>query len=587
MTVESYSIVYGDVFRAISAKLEQKHDDARRFVPRGTIPTLFEKKNHTFLRRIFQSISAEVDDEDPLTISHDVIDTYIERVEDRKLSTLLGTLIFSGCSIGAARAVIRRFIVPSTITDEETALGQLPLSPNLLNRLFTDTNDVDKFTHHQSWFCPIILIKGEATYLKEQHGRLPYISEDIQGEGSFGKVYRVEIAKNHFRNRQGNEKNRIPEVVARKDYHMSEEGDDPRKEFDTMKQIIQSPVQHENILQSLGFLRIGNNSSLFMPLAKCDLKAYMYDKPAPDPATKIEMINCAKGLADGLNHLHRGIRTHDSTIIVCYHMDLNPTNILVFHEGDRKIWKISDFGMSRIKIRAQNTAQNRTWDFNGLFLRRKPPENKTLSATLNRRGDGTYLAPESMDSPPAMTIGSDVWSLGCIMSVLFAYLDSGWVGVESYAIARRDHPKAGGLDKFFVPGRLLSPTAINPSVTNWHRQLVSRAEQSSAAGQRIAAEGEVIRNIRRFLEGRVLLVDPRERCSAAEITKELDEARKLLQISKDKTPLESPSNNNRFRDIFDTLPIYRPTRSVSSLILKLYNHPLIMCTVAGIESNLS
>ncbi len=33
----------------------------------------------------------------------------------------------------------------------------------------------------------------------------------------------------------------------------------------------------------------------------------------------------------------------------CYHLDLKPQNILVFEMGCNDIWKISDFGISKIK----------------------------------------------------------------------------------------------------------------------------------------------------------------------------------------------------------------------------------------------
>ncbi|CEJ81246.1 hypothetical protein VHEMI01386 [[Torrubiella] hemipterigena] len=525
MATDSYSSVCADVYRAISAKLERKNDDARRFAPRGTIRGLFQKNNHALLRRIFKTLSAEFDSDDPLTIADEDIDTYIERVETRKLSTLIGTVIFTACSAGATRAVVRHFIVPKILTAAEARHGQLPLSQSLLRRLFQDTNDIDRFANQQTCFCPVIIYEGEANRYDLQDGRLPYISEEIQGEGSFGKVFRIEVAKNHFRSRKGT--SRVPpQVMARKDYDKSDLGPKPEVEFNIMKQIIESPLKHDNVLQSLGFLQIGTMYSLFMPLASFDLLSYMNNHPnAPKQiSAKMDFLESAAGLAKGLNHLHTGIETRDGKTMVCYHMDLNPSNILLFPEGHRWIWKISDFGMSKIKTLSHNNTDSSPRDFNSFFKRRRPV-NPSPPPTANRRGDGTYLAPEATFTNPSMKAGSDVWALGCVISVLLTYMDGGQDAILKYENARLKPPRAARFDRFFFAGQQFSSPTINSEVISWHRQLEVNAQRRSSV------ERNVVRTLRKFLEEKVLLMNIGDRCSAGDIAKYLETAKEELQTA--------------------------------------------------------
>ena len=90
--------------------------------------------------------------------------------------------------------------------------------------------------------------------------------------------------------------------------------------------------------------------------------------------------------------------------LICYHMDLKPSNILIFQETVRDelryVWKISDFGMARIKIRRRGQDREAESDFNSWFVRRKQVQDPSLSGTDSRR-EGTYLAPESI-APRAM-----------------------------------------------------------------------------------------------------------------------------------------------------------------------------------------
>jgi serine/threonine protein kinase len=134
----------------------------------------------------------------------------------------------------------------------------------------------------------------------------------------------------------------------------------------------------------------------------------------------------------------------------CFHLDLKPRNILVVIEKDESTnefvqrWKLSDFNMSKAKARhhaADTKSLQRSWtlpekiyDFNELFQRRRPnvSDPSMTMPTANPRGDGTYSAPEARNPGGKVQAESDTWSLGCVLCVVFSYLDSGAKGVEEF-----------------------------------------------------------------------------------------------------------------------------------------------------------
>lgn len=93
--------------------------------------------------------------------------------------------------------------------------------------------------------------------------------------------------------------------------------------------------------------------------------------------------------------------------------------------------------MARIKLRDTNGSRDQERDFNSWFVQRQKAPEPTPSPTFNPHGEGTYLAPESLAAIRSMKASSDVWSLGCVISVLFVYLENGADGVVQYREERR------------------------------------------------------------------------------------------------------------------------------------------------------
>lgn len=448
MSTETYDDLCYKLYEQIYQRLQNKDAEHLRFATKGTAKKVLHRDN---LLSFFQSLVP------PGQIPKDYFgvaeDELIHRVHRRHLYDFLAVLVFANCRIETARTFTVELVAQNVwpVRRKGKEVGHLPAGREELVDLFGIVA-ADMFVSKQACFSAVIIRKREEVRVADPDSqRLPYLDEAPLGNGSFGNVVRVRIAKGHFFNPQTKTENTEPLDVARKDYVLSSEFP-ARGEREIMDKILTSSgLACDNILENFGSLEIGQNTySLFMPLAICDLRQYMMAVHKTSPRTiadKAKIIDSAEGLAGGLNFLHTEMKTADKEELVCYHMDLKPSNILIFREKRKdkecNIWRLSDFGMSRVKLRRKDQDVAREKDFNSWFVRRQvKPSDPSLSATLNRRGEGTYLAPESISSSRSMGTASDVWSLGCVMSVVFTYLEGGSEAVERYQDARMDYAKA-------------------------------------------------------------------------------------------------------------------------------------------------
>ncbi|KAK3693402.1 hypothetical protein B0T22DRAFT_420686 [Podospora appendiculata] len=526
MAATAYNDFCYEIYEQIYRRLERRDEERLRFATKGTAKRVL---NHDTLLRFFRTLLPP----DGTQTCADVFGldeaALAARVYERQLHDFLAILIFSTCRIETARTftaqLVARDLWPVASTRGKE-IGRLPADREDLIELFGSVVAADKFFTKQACFSTVVIRNREEVRVEDPEGqRLPYLEEQPLGKGSFGKVFKVRLARGHFYDPLTRTENPEPKDIARKDYLISNEfrTDRAKGEREIMDKILTSSARTcQNILENFGSLEIGTTTySLFMPLAICDLRAYMMEHHRTRPSTTLQraqMILSAQGLASGLDFLHTGMMTSDMEEIACYHMDLKPSNILIFHEpaanGEvRNIWKLSDFGMSRVKIRRQGQGGEREKDFNSWFVRRQKPAvvAPSLSATLNRHGEGTYLAPESIASTRSMKSESDVWSLGCVISVVFAYLEEGSDGVELYQDARMAHASADGYDRFFLRGTRFTPTKVHPEVAKWHTRLIDRASQ------RDDAEGEAVRDMLRYLEEAVFEVNQFKRRGAKDV----------------------------------------------------------------------
>ncbi|KAF0320827.1 ankyrin repeat protein [Colletotrichum asianum] len=529
MGSQEYTDLCRDIRRRLLDNLEKKDSDKLRFATRDTAAIVLESY---YLRIFFQSIN-----DDQFSISED---DFTRNVQKRHLHNFIAIIAFAGCSIDAARVFTTKLAATDIWPAEQSHIRDatsLPADRDSLREFFMgcDSNDADFFFGTQAIFCTVVLRqREEVTVQDSETQRLPYLEEKLLGKGSFGKVYMVKIARGHIEDRHTDEISNKPRKVARKDYIVQSPSDmSSQDEGNVMKMILSASKTCENILENLGSLRVESplgadhppTYSLFMPLAICDLGAYMkkdISTSIKTPKVRASLIRSAMGLATGLNFLHHELQTSDLEDVVCYHMDLKPSNILVFPAEDREhrqIWKLSDFGMSRVKIRRRNHTEPEERDFSVWFRPRPQAHEDAPSGTQNRRGQGTYLPRESLITGKVMNTKSDIWSLGCVLSVLFAYLEGGAESVIQYTKDRLKDRQGtdDGFDAFFWE-KSFGKFALHHAVLDWHHQLANKA------GTRTPREKKIVHTILSFLEHKALNLDQNKRCTAKDVENALKEA---------------------------------------------------------------
>lgn len=221
--------------------------------------------------------------------------------------------------------------------------------------------------------------KGFVSKIKNNNGEFEefaWIKGELIGRGSFGSVY---LALNVTTG----EMLAVKQVVLSKIATNLDGINALHKEVETMKDL-----DHENIVQYLGFERQGRIYSLFLEyvgggsIASC-MKFYGgFEEPL------IRFI-CRQVLR-GLEYLHaNGI----------LHRDLKADNLLLEIDGT---CKISDFGISK---RSKDIYAN--------------------NADMSMQGSVFWMAPEVIDSivedkKKGYSAKVDVWSLGCVVLEMFA-----------------------------------------------------------------------------------------------------------------------------------------------------------------------
>ncbi|KAJ4415837.1 hypothetical protein N0V82_007097 [Gnomoniopsis sp. IMI 355080] len=523
------------VWEQVEKRLERKDDQTASFVRDHGAKVILNDVKLEECYRIFGALGG-----DGFTK-----DLFISRVRERKLHKFLIIPLYRRLPQDALEAITLKLVAPTTWPvngAEERRLDKLPAELSQLEEIFGHGSpSAGMFYKQQATFCAAVIRKGEEVIIEDSNcERLPYIHQTLLGKGSVGHVWETKIAKNHYYDVSEDQYNSNgPKVIARKDYIINA-GFHPEEEREILQQIMKSSG-HENIVTSLGSMRIKSRQvdgstfndtfSLFMPKADCDLRQFMLERyqQAPDSFAKKErLLACAAGLARGLKFLHHEMTTPapERKKLICYHMDLKPANILVFFpagDEDRMIWKLSDFGMSSIKIPKRHDQEHlqdsEEKGFSSWFKLRHGSQvvDPSVSETVGPRGQGTYLAPESVTQNAVMGRASDVWSLGCIVSELFAYLHGGKDAVTRYSEERRCQP--GGLgDRYFLYAQGLTPPKDHPIVKAWHDNLIERAKL------RHVDEVHVVSTVLKGLQEQVLRIDKVARCGAGDVEKMLDDS---------------------------------------------------------------
>lgn len=193
--------------------------------------------------------------------------------------------------------------------------------------------------------------------------------QDKLGEGGYGSVYKGNIDNNCavavkvLNASKGNGEEFINEVVSI------------------------SRTSHVNIVTLLGFCLEGHKKALIyelMPNGSLEKFIYKRDFETNPPLSWERLQEIAKGIARGLEYLHRGCNTR------ILHFDIKPNNILL----DKNLCpKISDFGLAKLCSKTNS-----------------------LVSMLDARGTVGYIAPEVWNRNfGRVSHKSDVYSYGMMI----------------------------------------------------------------------------------------------------------------------------------------------------------------------------
>ena len=191
----------------------------------------------------------------------------------------------------------------------------------------------------------------------------------------------------------------------------------------------------------------GNEFNIFFPWADLDLHDFIYEEQDQFAYLKYPsaLVHEASNLADALDFLHEKIRIPGGRNISCVHMDLKPENIVVRVESSLNSmrWMITDFGISTMREPALIDPNRLAIPEDLRALNSAGDVAANLTGFTPRRNPGPFQAPEVQEADSRL-VGrkSDVWSLGCILSLILALATGRSTAVRAFDQARREDPYA-------------------------------------------------------------------------------------------------------------------------------------------------
>ncbi|KAL2830162.1 hypothetical protein BJY01DRAFT_254723 [Aspergillus pseudoustus] len=266
--------------------------------------------------------------------------------------------------------------------------------------------------------------------------RLPFLKDKVSviGQGACGRVLCESIAPGGFREEDGS-LNSMNKVVARKCFDNKR---DFEKESANLLLLLKRRLTHNHIVIPLAMIDFDMDLSILTSKLDSNLEDFLYKPGRLNPATTLRaLLRQVENLASALHSLHYPEFSEDAI----YHMDLTPNNVLIRNpkHADGGHWMLTDFGLSANLGPDPKAIPGK-------------PVYAASKAVHRNRARFAYTPPEV----PEYSGRSDVWSLGCILSVVLCRRLYGLPGLEAYDQNRqRCHPKRS--DHFYANGTLLPP----------------------------------------------------------------------------------------------------------------------------------
>jgi len=185
---------------------------------------------------------------------------------------------------------------------------------------------------------------------------------------------------------------------------MGDNDEAKRADFEHEVQILSSLrcLNHPNIIRLITAYAKGDEYNFLLPVADGDLSALLLS-PNCEPlfSTGDDILGSLWGLSSAIEAVHMFFADEYNIRKIGCHYDIKPQNILCI--GGKLV--LSDFGLSRLRPEVDG------------------------SRSLFKRGEGSYIAPECEPSdedfkPAPIGRPSDIWSLGCVLCEVLAYLSA-------------------------------------------------------------------------------------------------------------------------------------------------------------------
>ncbi|RMZ75072.1 hypothetical protein DV737_g5474, partial [Chaetothyriales sp. CBS 132003] len=228
-------------------------------------------------------------------------------------------------------------------------------------------------------------------------------------------------------------------------------------------------VKHPNVIQLVTAFTIGRSYNFLLPEADGDLHTLMLSTDGmPGLRTEDEILQSLWPLSSALAAVHEYFVPDYGIRRIGCHYDIKPRNILCLR--GRLI--LADFGLSRLV------------------------DEEATSRTLFKQGEGWYLAPECNPSdrdfePGRIGRASDIWSFGCVLSEILAYVSraDGPANVKQYRRDRR-------IQLTHIKGEYFhSSTDVNPQVIAF---LQSFDHEQDGVDPALGSLARLIQNILKF-----------------------------------------------------------------------------------------
>ncbi|KAL8257215.1 hypothetical protein R6Q59_029256 [Mikania micrantha] len=232
-------------------------------------------------------------------------------------------------------------------------------------RLYVPSRGLETENHQIEIFIRNHGLLAPRRYKYSEIKKMTNSFQDKLGQGGYGSVYKGQLPDGHL-------------VAVKLLSETTGKGEDFINEVASI-----SRTSHVNIVTLLGFCFEGKKRALlyeFMPNGSLD-KFLWHDNSHLDWST---LFQIAKGIARGLEYLHKGCNTR------IVHFDIKPHNILLDEDF---IPKISDFGLAK-------------------FCKKK----ESIVSVMGARGTAGYMAPEVFfRSLGGASHKSDVYSYGMMV----------------------------------------------------------------------------------------------------------------------------------------------------------------------------